>query len=105
VTIHVCPHHVVDTHFGDVRGGCRDNKVKYVTALVSRLSDVLHASERLHQLSQTDGVWVISYIDVNVEVTTQLLQDSCTSSIARTQWTVHRKKCLLAVLAWPIDAK
>ena len=44
--------------------------VKYVTALVCQLSDMLHASERLQQLLQADGVWVISYIDVDVEVTT-----------------------------------
>ena len=57
-------------HFGDVRGGCRDNKVEYVTAFVCRLSDVLHASECLQHLSQTDGVWVVSYIDVDVKVAT-----------------------------------
>jgi len=62
--------HAADTHFGDVRGGCRDNKGKYVTALVSRLSDVLHASERLQQLLEANSVWVISYVDVDVEVST-----------------------------------
>jgi len=62
---HVVWQHAADTHSGDVRGGCRDNKVEYVTALVCCLSDVLHASERLQQLSQANSVWVISYIDVD----------------------------------------
>jgi len=53
-----------------------------MTGFVSWLSDVLNAVKRLQQLQQLDCVYVISLIDVDIEIT------------AHDQWTSVRRELL-----------
>jgi len=58
-----------DTQITNVRISSSDNKVKHMAGFVSWLSDVLNAVKRLQQL---DCMYVISIVDVDVEVTTNV---------------------------------
>ena len=71
-----------DTQITNVRISSSDNKIERMAGFVSWLSDVLNAVKRLQQLQQLDCMYVISLVDVDVEIT------------AHDQWTSVRRELL-----------